>query len=88
MGEVVVVHDEHHPRSLWKLGKVTDVIASNDGQVRGAVVKVMTNGKPITLRRPICDRILENHPYGCILHFKYLALKSSLKFQLFTHSWL
>ena len=36
----------------------------------------------------ICDRILENHPYGRILHFKYLALKSSLKFQLFTQSWL
>ena len=53
--EVVVVLDEHCPRtcSLWKLGRVTDVIASNDGQVGGAVVKVMTNGKPITLRRPI-----------------------------------
>ena len=35
----------------------------------------------------ICDRILENHPYGRILHFKYLDLKSRLKFQLFTHSW-
>ena len=53
VGEVVVVHDEHYPRSLWKLGRVTDVIASNDGKVRGAVVKVMTNGKPIILRRPI-----------------------------------
>ena len=26
-----------------------------------------------------CGRILENHPYGRILHIKYLALKSSLK---------
>ena len=27
----------------------------------------------------ICDWILENHPYGRILHVKYLVLKSSLK---------
>jgi len=27
----------------------------------------------------ICDRTLENHPYGRILHIKYLVLKSSLK---------
>ncbi|XP_065915598.1 uncharacterized protein [Dysidea avara] len=39
-----VVHDEHCPRSLWKLGRVTGVIIGNDGQVRGAVVKVITNG--------------------------------------------
>ena len=25
-GEVVIVHDENHPRRLWKLGKVTDVM--------------------------------------------------------------
>ena len=31
----------------------------------------------------ICDQILENHPYGCILHIKYLGLKSGLKFLFF-----
>jgi len=36
----------------------------------------------------LCDRISENHPYGCILHIKYLALKSSLKLLLFVHLWL
>jgi len=30
---------------------------------------------------------LENHPYGRILHIKYLALKSSFKFLLFVHLW-
>ena len=34
----------------------------------------------------ICDRILENHSYGRILHMKYLALKSSLKF-FFVNVW-
>ena len=33
----------------------------------------------------ICDRIVENHPYGSILHIKYLALKSSLIILLFVH---
>ena len=35
------------------MGRVTGVIIGNDGQVRGAVVKVITNGKSITLCRPI-----------------------------------
>ena len=35
----------------------------------------------------ICDRISENHPYGHILHIKYLALKSSMKTLLFVHLW-
>ena len=34
-----------------------------------------------------CDRILENHPYGRILHIKYLALKSSLKILFFVYAW-
>ena len=53
MGEVVVVYDEHCPHSLWKLGRVTELITGNDGQVGGAVVKVTTNEKPIKLHRPL-----------------------------------
>ena len=52
-GEVVIIHDENHPRSFWKLGRVTDMIKGDDGQIRGAVIDVVTNGKPQTLRRPI-----------------------------------
>ena len=33
----------------------------------------------------ICNRILENHPYGRILHIKYLVLKSSFKIWFFVH---
>ena len=52
-GEVIIVHDENHPTSFRKLGRVTDIIKRDDGQVRGAVIDVVTNGKPQTLRRPI-----------------------------------
>ena len=52
-GEVVIVHDENHPHSLWKLGKVTDVIKGDENQICGAVLDVVTNGKTKTLRRPI-----------------------------------
>jgi len=52
-GEVVIVHDENHPRSLWKLGKVTDMIKGDDNQIRGAVLDVVTNGKTKALYRPI-----------------------------------
>ena len=39
----------------------------------------------MTVNLNICDRILENHPYGCILDIKYLVLKSSLKIWFFVH---
>ena len=62
-GEVVVIHDDNHPRTLWKLGRVTDVITGDDVQIRGAVLKVTTNGRQATLRRPIsCLYPLEERP--------------------------
>ena len=36
----MLVHKENHPRGFWKLAKVLDLIVSNDGQVRGATIKV------------------------------------------------
>ena len=48
-GEVIIVHDENHPRSFWKLGRVTDIIKGDDGHVRGAVIDIVTNGKHQTL---------------------------------------
>ena len=49
-GEVVLVHDENHPRTMWKLGRVSDVITSSDDQIRGATLEVSTNGKLTRLR--------------------------------------
>ncbi|XP_028397211.1 uncharacterized protein LOC114521021 [Dendronephthya gigantea] len=54
VGDVVVVHDESQPRGLWRLAKVDKLIIGNDGNARGAVVKVSSKGKrPSTLRRPV-----------------------------------
>ena len=53
LGEVVLVHNENHPHTLWKLGRVTSVIADDGGQIQGAVLEVTTNGRLSTLRRPI-----------------------------------
>ena len=53
-GEVVTVYDEGHPRGLWRLGKIEDVIQSTDGGVRGVVVKVTSRGGSVKyLRRPV-----------------------------------
>ena len=32
-GEVVVIHVDNHPCTLWKLGRVTDVITGHYGQI-------------------------------------------------------
>ena len=42
IGDVVLVHDENLPRGLWKLGRVKELMRGGDGNVRGAVVKVVT----------------------------------------------
>ena len=56
IGDVVLVHDENHPRSYWRTGRISDLVSStvNDGQSRGAVVQVTNKkGRVTTLRRPL-----------------------------------
>ena len=53
-GDVVVVHDEALPRGLWRLARVQELITGQDGQVRGAVLRVISrNGELTILRRPL-----------------------------------
>ena len=53
-GEVVTVYDEGHPRGLWRLGRIEDLIQSSDGKVRGVYVRVTSKkGHAKILRRPI-----------------------------------
>ena len=44
------MHDENHPRTMWRLGKVNELIVGIDGQTtRGATLEVSTNGELSTL---------------------------------------
>ena len=53
-GDVVVVHDEALPRGLWRLARVQELITGQDGQVRGAVLRVISKtGEPTILRRQL-----------------------------------
>ena len=40
IGDVVIVHDEHLPHGLWKLGKIISVMKGRDGRIRGATVQI------------------------------------------------
>ncbi|XP_065182497.1 uncharacterized protein LOC135813325 [Sycon ciliatum] len=54
VGDIVVIHQDGVQRGLWKLGVVDSLRPSEDGRVRGAVVRTTTkSGRPTTLNRPI-----------------------------------
>eukprot|EP00731_Ephydatia_muelleri_P009508 Em0005g94a len=53
MEDIVLVHDENHPRTFWKLGRVENLIEGHDGLVRAAVVRVASESGTTTLRRPV-----------------------------------
>ena len=55
VGDLVLVHDETHPKSYWKMGKVKRLLMSKDGQSRGAEARVQGRGwsEGGLLRRPL-----------------------------------
>ncbi|CAB4040866.1 E3 ubiquitin- ligase DZIP3, partial [Paramuricea clavata] len=55
VGDIVLVHDENHSHSFWRIGRIKELVNSTaDGKSRGAVVRVMSKkGKVTTLRRPL-----------------------------------
>ena len=54
IGQVVLIHDENHPRSLWKLTLVEELIKGSDGQVRGARVRTQSGlDRSVILNRPV-----------------------------------
>ena len=53
-GDVVLVHDQDHPRGFWKMARVRKLITGRDGQTCGAVLKLPTNSRRFTtLQRPV-----------------------------------
>ena len=54
VGDIVLVHNQDHPRTFWKLAKVEKLIESSDNKVRGARVRVGSkSGRSLILRRPV-----------------------------------
>ena len=54
VGDVVLVHDQDHPRGFWKMAKVQKLLTGRDGQTRGAVLKLVNkSGRHGTLQRPV-----------------------------------
>ena len=54
VGDIVTVLEEGKSnRTTWKLGRVKSLHPGRDGCVRGATVDVSSNGKRVTLRRPL-----------------------------------
>ena len=64
--DIVIVHDEHLPRGLWKLGKIVSVMKGRDGFVRGATVKIGNRDG---------QEVLLIDPYNFCIHWKF-SLKS------------
>ncbi len=54
LGDMVLIPGDGKPRGFWKLAKVESLITGNDGQTRGAVVRVASaDRRPNLLRRPL-----------------------------------
>ena len=50
----MTVYDEAHPRGMWRLGRIEDLIEGADGRVRGVLVRVASKkGCSKLFRRPI-----------------------------------
>ena len=54
VGDVVIVKDDNASRNVWKLGVVTEVHPSNDGDVRS--VSIRQNGS--IYKRPVNKLVL------------------------------
>ena len=53
-GDIVTVYDEGHPRGLWRLGKIEDLVCGTDGVVRGVCLRVTSKtGTSKIIRRPL-----------------------------------
>ena len=45
-GDIVTVYDEGHPRGLWRLGKIEDLVCGTDGVVQGVCLRVTSKTEP------------------------------------------
>ena len=66
--DLVLLYEEKQPRQKWLLGKIVDLIPSQDGQIRGA--RVLLGKSRNTVDRPV------NRLYPLETNFKFV-LKDS-----------
>ena len=61
-GDVVIIKDNLRKRPVWRLGLITDLHTSEDGQVRSATVRMgsrtTVTAPPIFIRRPLLELYL------------------------------
>ena len=53
VGDVVLVEEDNKKRGQWKMGVVEQLIVGQDKEVRGATVRLITKGKPVSLNRSV-----------------------------------
>ena len=58
VGDVVLMKDKDVCRNQWPLARVVETFPSSDSRVRSVKVKVIREGKPIALVRPITELVL------------------------------
>ena len=62
VGAVVTVFDDSHPRGMWRLGVLEELISGVDGVTGGARVRVISKtGRPTILRRPLYPLEVKMH---------------------------
>ena len=61
--DLVLLYEEKQPRQKWLLGKIVDLIPSQDGQIRGARVSLGKSGNAVD--RPV------NRLYPLKTNFKF-----------------
>ena len=57
-GDVVLVKEDDTHRNDWPLGRITEAIKSEDGEVRKGQVELLKEGKERTYLRPIKELVL------------------------------
>lgn len=65
----MIIHSDDQPRSMWKLGKVLELLTGRDGEHRAAVLQVAGQERsakhlrrPVQRLYPLESSVLEAHP--------------------------
>ena len=58
VGDIVLVQDKSQLRNDWPLGRVSEVLRSDDSRVRKVKVNVVRDGERKTYLRPIKELVL------------------------------